>query len=94
MMQLIGFQYVTTDQWRSCCEYVCSVEKYWENDVAIKEEMERPVITVTSSDEDTNTAWETDNYFDTDPGFGHLGQREQMAMLVLLQMFYTYTSLR
>ena len=37
-------------------------EKYWANDVAIEEEMERLIITVTSSD----TASETDDYSDTD----------------------------
>ena len=31
-------------------------EKYWANDVAIEEKMERLIITVTSSDEDTDTA--------------------------------------
>ena len=74
MMQLIenGLQSVTSEQWKSCCEHVCSVEeKYWANDVAIEEEMERLIITVTSSDEDTDTASETDDYSDTDSDFGH-----------------------
>ena len=74
MMQLIenGLQSVTSDQWKSCCEHVCSVEeKYWANDVAIEEEMERLIITVTSSDEDTDTASEIDDYSDTDSDFGH-----------------------
>ena len=38
MMQLIenGLQPVTSNQWRSCCEHVCTVkEKYWASDVAI-----------------------------------------------------------
>ena len=61
MMQLIenGLQSLTSDQWKSCCEHVCSVaEKHWANDVAIEEGMERLIIpvTVTSSDEDTDTA--------------------------------------
>ena len=43
-------------------------KKYWANDVAIEEEMERLIITVTSSDEDTDTASEID---DTDSDFGH-----------------------
>ena len=46
-------------------------EKYWANDVAIEEEMERLIITVTSSDEDSDTASETDDYSDTDSDFGH-----------------------
>ena len=73
MMQLIenGLQSVTSDQWKSCCEHVCSVEKYWANDVAIEEEIERLIITVNSSDEDTGTASETDDYSDTDSNFGH-----------------------
>ena len=53
-------------------EHVCSVkEKYWANDVAIEEEMERLIITVTSIDEDSDTALETDDYSDTDSDFGH-----------------------
>ena len=48
---------------------VCSVEeKCWANDVGIEEEMERLIITVTSSDEDTDTASETDDYSDTELG--------------------------
>ena len=50
-------------QWKSCCEHVCSV--------AIEKEMERLIITVTSSDEDSDTASETDDYSDTDSDFGH-----------------------
>ena len=33
--------------------------------------MERLIITVTSSDEDTDTASETDDYSDTDSDLGH-----------------------
>ena len=47
------------------------MEEYWANDVAIEEEMERLIITVTSSDEDTDTASETDDYSDTQSDFGH-----------------------
>ena len=43
----------------------------WANDVAIEEEMERLMITVTSSDEDTDTASEIDDFSDTDSDFGH-----------------------
>ena len=46
-------------------------EKYLANDVAVEEEMERLIVTVTSSDEDTDTAAETDDYSDTDSDFGH-----------------------
>ena len=66
MMQLIenGLQSETSDQWKSCCEHVCSVEeKHWANNVAIEEGME--------SDEDTDTASEIDDYSDTDSDFGH-----------------------
>ena len=73
MMQLIEncLQSVTFDQWKSCGEHVCSVEeKYYIYDVAIEEELERLVITVTFSDEGTNTASETDDFSDTDPDFG------------------------
>ena len=74
MMQLIenGLQSVTSDQWKSCCEHVCSVEeKYWANDVTVEKEMEKLIITVTSSDEDSDTASETDDYSDTDSDFGY-----------------------
>ena len=47
------------------------MEEYWANDVAIDEEMERLIITVTSSDEDTDTASRTDDYSDTYSDFGH-----------------------
>ena len=46
-------------------------EKYWANGVAIEEEIERLIITVTSSDEDNDTASETEDYSDTDSDFGY-----------------------
>ena len=46
--------------------------------------MESLIITVTSSDEDTNAAFETDNYSDTDSDFGHWAQKEQTALFRLL----------
>ena len=46
-------------------------EKYWANAVAIEEEVERLIITVHSSDEDTDTPSETGDFSDTDSDFGH-----------------------
>ena len=40
--------------------------KYWDVDIAVEGEMEKIVIQVTSSDEDTDTAAECSDYFDTE----------------------------
>ena len=48
---------VTEDDWASSCRHVEEVErKYWDADIAVEAEMEKIVIQVTSSDEDTDTA--------------------------------------
>ena len=48
---------VTEDDWVSSCRHVEEVErKYWDADIAVEEKMEKIVIQVTSSDEDTDTA--------------------------------------
>ena len=55
----LAFTKVTADKWRSCCKHVKDIEKkYWAMDIAVEAEMERLVITVCSSDEDTDTASE------------------------------------
>ena len=41
--------------------------KYWDADIAVEAEMEKIVIQVTSSDEDTDTATECSDYSDTEP---------------------------
>ena len=40
--------------------------KYWDADIAVEEEMEKIVVQVTSSDEDTDTATECLDYSDTE----------------------------
>ena len=39
--------------------------KYWDADIIVEAEMEKIVIQVTSSDEDTDTATECSDYSDT-----------------------------
>ena len=54
---------VTADDWMKCCRHVVGIEeKYWKSDIAIEEELEKIVIQVTSSDEDTDTASECSDY--------------------------------
>ena len=51
-----------------CYRHVEEVErKYWDADIAVEAEMEKVVIQVTSSDEDTDTATECSDYSDTEP---------------------------
>ena len=40
--------------------------KYWDADIAVEEEMEKIVIQMTSSDEDTDTATACSAYSDTE----------------------------
>ena len=58
---------VTEDDWASSCRHVEEVErKYWDAGIAVEAEMEKIVIQVTSSDEDTDTATECSDYSDTE----------------------------
>ena len=58
---------VTEDDWVSSCRHVEEVErKYWDAGIAVEAEMEKIVIHVTSSDEDTDTASERSDYSDTE----------------------------
>ena len=58
---------VTEDDWVSSCRHVEEVErKYWDADIAVEAEMEKIVIQVASSDEDTDTATECSAYSDTE----------------------------
>ena len=69
MLQLIedGLRSATPDFWKRCCEHVRGIEDgFWAKDIAVEEEMERLVINVTSSDDGTDSASETDDYSDTD----------------------------
>ena len=55
------------DDWASSCRHVEEVErKYWDADIAVEVEMEKLVIQVTSSDEDTDTTTECSDYSDTE----------------------------
>ena len=57
----------TEDDWASSCRHVEEVErKHWDADIAVEAEMEKIVIQVTSSDEDTDTATECSDYSDTE----------------------------
>ena len=50
-----------------CYRHVEEVErKYWDAGIAVEAEMEKIVIQVTSSDEDTDTATECSDYSDTE----------------------------
>ena len=58
---------VTEDDWASSCRHVDEVErKYWDADIEVEAEIEKIVIQVTSSDEDTDTATEFSDYSDTE----------------------------
>ena len=58
---------VIEDDWVSSCRHVEEVErKYWDADIAVEAEMEKIIIQVTSSDEDTDTATECSDYSDTE----------------------------
>ena len=55
---------VTEDDWASSCRHFGEVERT--ADIAVEAEMEKIVIQVTSSDEDTYTATECSDYSDTE----------------------------
>ena len=58
---------VTEDDWVSSCRQVEEVERtYWDADIAVEAEMEKIVVQVTSSDEDTGGATECSDYSDTE----------------------------
>ena len=61
---------VTEDDWASSCGHVEEIEmKYWDADIAVEAEMEKIVIQVTSSDEDTDTATECSDYSDSESAY-------------------------
>ena len=58
---------VTEDDWASSCRHVEEVErKYWDADIAVEAEMQKIVLQVTSSNEDTDTSTECLDFFDTE----------------------------
>ena len=56
---------VTEDDWVSSCGHMEEVERK-DADIAVEAEMEKIVVQVTSSDEDTDTATECSDYSDTE----------------------------
>lgn len=62
-----AFLSISEGYWQSCCEHVKAVERgYWEREIAIEEEIERFIIEIGSSEDETDTASECDDYSDTD----------------------------
>ena len=58
---------VSAADWAACCRHVHAVEQsYWEISIAVEEEIEKFIIEVTSSDEDTDSASECTSSLDTD----------------------------
>ena len=58
---------VTEEYWVSSCRHVEEVERtYWDADIAVEAEMEKIVVQVTSSDEETDTETEYLDYSDTE----------------------------
>ena len=54
------FESISPEDWASCCRYVKDVEKrFYATDIAV-DQVDRLVITVTSSDEHTDTASDCD----------------------------------
>ena len=56
-----AFESISPEDWASCCRHVKDVEKrFYATDIAVDDQVDRLVITVTSSDEDTDTASDCD----------------------------------
>ena len=69
MMPLIheAFQKIGSTEWEACCRHVRLIEdKYRATDIVKDNEIESIIIAVCSSDEDTDTGSDCDNYSDTD----------------------------
>ena len=73
---------ISAEDWRSCCRHVKDINvRFWTTDIAVDDQVDRLVITVTSSDEDTDTA--SDSYDDerTDTASeGHEASRDFIVM--------------
>ena len=51
------FETITSEDWASCCRHVKDVEKqFWAKEIAVDDQIDWLIITVPSSDEDTDTA--------------------------------------
>ena len=56
-----AFESISPEDWASCCRHVKDVEKrFYATGIAVDDQVDRLVIAVTSSDEDTNTASDCD----------------------------------
>ena len=56
-----AFESISPEDWASCCRHVKDVEKrLYLTDIAVDDQVDRLVIAVTSSDEDTDTANDCD----------------------------------
>ena len=56
-----AFESISPEDWASCCRHVKDVEKqFYATDIAVDDQVDRLVIIVTSSDEDTDTASDCD----------------------------------
>ena len=56
-----AFESISPEDWASCCRHVQDVEKrFYSTDIAVDDQVDRLVITVTSSDDDTATASDCD----------------------------------
>ena len=56
-----AFESISPKDWASCCRHVKDVEKrFYATDIAVDDQVDRLVITVTSSDENTDTASDCD----------------------------------
>ena len=52
-----AFETITSEDWESCCRHVKDVEKrFWDTDISVDDQIDRFIITVTSSDAGTDTA--------------------------------------
>ena len=56
-----AFESISPEDWASCCRYMKDVEKrFYATEIAVVDQVDRLVIAVTSSDEDTNTVSDCD----------------------------------
>ena len=56
-----AFESISPEDWASCCQHVKDVEKrFYATDIAVDDQVDRLVIAVTSSDEDTDTSSDSD----------------------------------
>ena len=60
-----GFDQITDSKWNNCCEHVERVEKnYWDNDIAVEDEVEKIIIEVDGDDDSDISDYDDDDYDD------------------------------